>query len=61
MDFNFVLNNNDLDLGGNFLYIVGGIGGFIFVILENVNFFVIEIDEEVLIVDENGLVIVGGC
>ena len=60
-DPNFALNNNDLDSGGNPSHTAGGTGGSTSVTLENVNLPATETDEEVLIVDENGSVIVGGC
>ncbi|MFP9048449.1 phage baseplate protein, partial [Enterococcus faecalis] len=60
-DPNFALNNNDLDSGGNPSHTAGGTGGSTSVTLENANLPATETDEEVLIVDENGSVIVGGC
>lgn len=60
-DPNFALNNNDPDVGGNPSHTAGGTGGVTSVTLDNSQLPATETDEEVLIVDDNGSIIVGGC
>lgn len=60
-DPNFALNNNDLDSSGNPSHTAGGTVGTTSVTLENANLPATKTDERVLIEDENGSVIIGGC
>ena len=60
-DPNFALNNNDLDSSGNPSPTAGGTVGTTSVTLENANLPATKTDERVLIEDENGSVIIGGC
>lgn len=60
-DPNFALNNNDLDSSGNPSHTAGGTVGTTTVTLENANLPATKTDERVLIEDENGSVIIGGC
>ncbi|ENJ5622387.1 hypothetical protein AB1O15_000205 [Shigella flexneri] len=60
-DPNFALNNNDLDSSGNPSHTAGGTVGTTSVTLENANLPATKTDEKVLIEDENGSVIIGGC
>ncbi|HBN5609980.1 TPA: hypothetical protein L3F92_004864 [Escherichia coli] len=60
-DLNFALNNNDLDSSGNPSHTAGGTVGTTSVTLENANLPATKTDEKVLIEDENGSVIIGGC
>lgn len=60
-DPNFALNNNNLDSSGNPSHTAGGTVGTTSVTLENANLPATKTDEKVLIEDENGSVIIGGC
>lgn len=60
-DPNFALNNNDLDSSGNPSHTAGGTVGTTSVTLENANLPATKTNERVLIEDENGSVIIGGC
>lgn len=61
LDTLFGLNNNDLDTNGNPSHTAGGTGGNRSVTLTNDHLPRTQTDEKVLIVDDNGPVIVGGC
>ncbi|UPW39241.1 baseplate wedge subunit and tail pin [Escherichia phage vB_EcoM_ESCO47] len=60
-DPNFALNNNDLDVSGNPTHTAGGTVGVTTITLENADLPATKTDEKVLISDENGPVIIGGC
>ncbi|QQG32080.1 baseplate wedge subunit and tail pin [Citrobacter phage CkP1] len=57
----FAMNNNDLDVSGNPSHTAGGTTGTITVDITNANLPTTQTDEKVLIADQNGSVIVGGC
>lgn len=57
----FGLNNNVLDVNGNPSHIAGGTGGTRTTTLLNENLPKTQTDEKVLIVDDNGTIVVGGC
>ena len=58
---NFHTNNNDLDSGGNPQATAGGTGGSVEVHIKDINVPKLETDEKVLVVDDNGPIVVGGC
>ena len=60
-DPNFALNNNDLDVNGNPTHTAGGTVGVTTITLENADLPATQTDEKVLISDDNGTVIIGGC
>lgn len=60
-DPNFALNNNDLDVNGNPTHTAGGTVGVTSITLENADLPATQTDEKVLISDDNGTVIIGGC
>lgn len=57
----FALNNNDLDTNGNPSHTAGGTGGTTTNTLVNANLPASTTTEKVLIVDDNGPIVVGGC
>lgn len=57
----FHLNNNDLDSSGNPSATAGGTGGGRNVTLTNADLPATTTDEKVLVADDNGAVVVGGC
>lgn len=60
-DPNFALNNNDLDVNNNPSHTAGGTGGTTQNTLTNNNLPATKTDEKVLIADDNGPIIIGGC
>lgn len=60
-DTEFGLNNNYLDINGNPTATAGGTGGVRQISIKNDNLPVTQTDEKVLIADDNGTIIVGGC
>lgn len=60
-DPNFALNNNDLDSNGNPSHTAGGTAGSTKVQLNKSNVPNLQSKEKVLVVDDNGTVVVGGC
>lgn len=60
-DPNFALNNNDLDSSGNPTHTAGGTVGTTSNTLTNSDLPPTQTDEKVLISDENGTIIIGGC
>ncbi|AIX12147.1 baseplate wedge subunit [Citrobacter phage Moon] len=60
-DPRFAMNNNDLDISGQPSHTAGGTTGATSVSLKNENLPTTQTDEKVLIADDNGNIIVGGC
>lgn len=60
-DPRFAMNNNDLDISGQPSHTAGGTTGSISVQLKNENLPMTKTDEKVLIADNDGSIIVGGC
>ncbi|ADG60067.1 baseplate wedge subunit [Acinetobacter phage Acj9] len=60
-DTQFGLNNNDIDSNGNPTHTAGGTGGARTATITNDHLPATQTDEKVLIADNNGSVIVGGC
>ncbi|CAL1778111.1 baseplate wedge subunit and tail pin protein [Acinetobacter phage vB_AbaM_PhT2] len=60
-DTQFGLNNNDLDINGQPTHTAGGTGGSRTVSLGNDNLPATSTDKEVLVADNDGSVIIGGC
>ncbi|EQA7786698.1 phage baseplate protein [Acinetobacter baumannii] len=60
-DTQFGLNNNDIDTNGNPTHTAGGTGGNRSVTLTNDNIPAMTTDDKVLVSDENGPVVIGGC
>lgn len=57
----FALNNNDLDTSGNPSHTAGGTGGTTTNTLNNSHIPAMTTTEKVLVVDDNGPIVVGGC
>ncbi|WKV23497.1 baseplate wedge protein [Salmonella phage SEA1] len=60
-DPRFAMNNNDLDISGQPSHTAGGTTGEISVSISNENLPTTQTDEKVLIADNNGPIVVGGC
>mgnify|MGYP001329747002 CR=1 FL=1 len=60
-DSNFSLNQQDLDSSGNPTHTAGGTVGSASITIEKDNIPVLSTTDEVLVVDKNGAVVVGGC
>ncbi|ARW57585.1 baseplate wedge subunit [Serratia phage CHI14] len=60
-DSKFGLNNNDIDISGNPSHTAGGTGGHDSVYIRENNIPKIKTDEKVLITDDNGPIVIGGC
>lgn len=60
-DATFGLNNNDIDASGNPSHRAGGTGGIRSVYLKPENIPHLKTDDKVLIADDNGPIVIGGC